>query len=974
MTIRAELHDGRILEFPDGTDPAVIDRTVKRELGVADAPAQPVAPVSDAIIPRPGEPPAPETTSAFSRFITGGDNKGVGRALQIGAQGVGRGAAELAGAPVDLAAAALNLSAAAANALGGNVPYIANPVGGSQSIREAAESVYRATGAPPLVEEAEMSPGQKLGYNVNRLGVQSIAGSGVGARLAAQRAAEGSLTPRMSDAFVRPYMDDARKAFTGDAAAGVGAGTAVTAAPEDSPLAQGAAAILGGVGGAAAAQAARGGPQALARLATARAPSGVDYDPQAPFVPIPNVVVDKARQVLHGAALNPDAAKASIAAGRATLPEGAPSPTMGVLSEDPGLIGLEQTARGQNRAPFIERDNQIRDYAAQQVREARPAGTPEGDANRGAQQFAKGRAGAMVGQAQRQQTAAEQNLAAANQRLQNLQTDEAAIAAPVAMQRGAAKAETASQRLDETVTGELSARTTTKNTKFEGIDPDKKTMVDIAPIAKTAAALKASVGALSPEASGLPPELVRKLDKLAAKPPDAMAPLTGDTGAAAQKVALGDLVEARKYLNTAADKAQRAGNYDLADNVRTLKRQINEQIDAAPQSAEAQRYYREEYAPFFAQGPGRKFRDRIQSDPTGRTALPPSGVAKFWLENGEERAAHLARILHASRSRAEGEGAVRNFMVSDLARAVDQRGQVNLSVVNRWIADNANVLRHFPELEREVTQFRAAIATNQAGQSALKQEIETLAGAVRAAEKNVLGTQKAIDDGMLGVLIGNSPENAARKVLSASDPVVAAREMNALLNSASPNVRQGVKDSWAAAVADHIRAKVRTTRETPGGEGVLSYSALVREFHKNEAVLAEIFRDTPNAMNKLRQAQKALAPLTRLEQQATRGSATAENQAALRALEIGLKLRYGGLEGGNKFRALRLALAAFGPNDGPAVARLVERSMLEPRVADFLWAEAPRAVGTPAWNARLNSILGVAEGARTNVERRDEKR
>ena len=39
MPIEAELPDGRILEFPDGTNPAVIQATVKRMLGVATEPA-----------------------------------------------------------------------------------------------------------------------------------------------------------------------------------------------------------------------------------------------------------------------------------------------------------------------------------------------------------------------------------------------------------------------------------------------------------------------------------------------------------------------------------------------------------------------------------------------------------------------------------------------------------------------------------------------------------------------------------------------------------------------------------------------------------------------------------------------------------------------------------------------------------------------------------------------------------------------
>lgn len=33
MAIQAQLADGRILEFPDGTDPAVIQATVKRMIG-----------------------------------------------------------------------------------------------------------------------------------------------------------------------------------------------------------------------------------------------------------------------------------------------------------------------------------------------------------------------------------------------------------------------------------------------------------------------------------------------------------------------------------------------------------------------------------------------------------------------------------------------------------------------------------------------------------------------------------------------------------------------------------------------------------------------------------------------------------------------------------------------------------------------------------------------------------------------------
>jgi hypothetical protein len=91
MTIRAELADGRILEFPDGTDPGVIQATVKRM--IAEAPAQ----QSDA--PKPQEGIGAALTGGFKRFLSTGETaleslvnpelaaqRGVERAQQIGQQ------------------------------------------------------------------------------------------------------------------------------------------------------------------------------------------------------------------------------------------------------------------------------------------------------------------------------------------------------------------------------------------------------------------------------------------------------------------------------------------------------------------------------------------------------------------------------------------------------------------------------------------------------------------------------------------------------------------------------------------------------------------------------------------------------------------------------------------------------------------------------------------------------------------------
>jgi hypothetical protein len=87
MTVTAELHDGRTLEFPDGTDPSVVQATVKKVLGGAQTPFVPS-----------GEKVQPSWTSPegiagnpVTRFALGAASPFIG-AAQLGANLVGAGA------------------------------------------------------------------------------------------------------------------------------------------------------------------------------------------------------------------------------------------------------------------------------------------------------------------------------------------------------------------------------------------------------------------------------------------------------------------------------------------------------------------------------------------------------------------------------------------------------------------------------------------------------------------------------------------------------------------------------------------------------------------------------------------------------------------------------------------------------------------------------------------------------------------
>lgn len=81
MTITAQMHDGTQLEFPDGTDPAVIQATVKKRLGTPDA-----SPVQSAVM----DTPIPGMGLSLRRMIDTGAGalRGAKDVIDTGAHGL----------------------------------------------------------------------------------------------------------------------------------------------------------------------------------------------------------------------------------------------------------------------------------------------------------------------------------------------------------------------------------------------------------------------------------------------------------------------------------------------------------------------------------------------------------------------------------------------------------------------------------------------------------------------------------------------------------------------------------------------------------------------------------------------------------------------------------------------------------------------------------------------------------------------
>jgi len=206
VTMQAQLPDGTILEFPDGTDQAIIQRTVKKQLGIAE-PEQPEA----------ATPQAPGETSA------------IGLASNLGG-GFNTGLAQVLGLPVDLVNSALGLVGAGSE----------QPVGGSAQLAGLLEGTPLAGREPQTgIERITRRVGEELGATAVPFGAAGAVARGGQAASNVGRA----LTEGFRQAPAAVAATEAGLAST----AGAGAGLAQEVFP-GSQGAELAGQLIGGVG------------------------------------------------------------------------------------------------------------------------------------------------------------------------------------------------------------------------------------------------------------------------------------------------------------------------------------------------------------------------------------------------------------------------------------------------------------------------------------------------------------------------------------------------------------------------------------------------------------------------------------------------------------------------------------------------------------------------------------------------------
>lgn len=851
-------------------------------------------------------------------------------------QVLGRAAADIAGAPVDLFNFAQSGTAGLANIfLPESMELNPLPIetGSSDSIANAFGSIAKEAGYP-VQDPNTLEDGLDYGYNMGRFATSGAAGgAGMAARAnKLQKAGKelGPLTSMYAERPVRQVVDDA--------IAGAGAGYGATVAEnnfEDSPMAQLFATLLGGMG-------ASVGSRVAESAVTYPFRKGYEAMPQQ----LPNGETTSRRTQNDAARYIQDIASDPKAASK-TLKENIDvadqnnmtRPSTGVASDDIGLSIEENRRRTRDGQPYLEKDQKIRTEVSESVNSLRD---PNADIE-APQQVARQERDRQMLEAKDASNQAQDNLNTAKQQQVNIERDTEAMVEPVRAELG--REAEASKQLDKQIgtEGALGERTKVKNKAFD--DAAGGQVVNVKPLVKSVEKVEERVNKLGGmgQETGLPGDFVARVKTLSE---------------AGENVPLKDVSGVRKNITSAIARARQAGNFDLVDDLSTLKKDINDFVDNEASFEVAQKYYREEYAPFFAEGYGKEFRDTVQKSTERTGKADPGRIAEIFLNGTPDAAADLKRIVDIAPDPKAAAAAVERYMAADFAKTLGDKPSPR--AMKNWIKNRSAQLDQFPEVKKKFETLQKNVGSQESKQDYLRGEISRLETEFKRAEDNINATERRINKGVLGTLINSDPDRYVKELMGGKDRLQKLDEVNTLIGN-----NKQAKDGLKRAVTDYLIDSIEgtNTKMTDNVDGPIQYAAIARVMKNNEDALAKVY--SPAEMNTLRRSQKLLGQYGNLSKRATVGSDTAEKTKwAKVALETTLRLKYGVLKAGGIMRTIKDTLAQVNPNSKyNKMDRLVGQAMLDPELAAHLLDVPVSEISKPKWNKKLQFLIsGSASG------------
>ena len=958
--IKVNLPDGRQITV-DTVDPAAAAAAAKKFMQQGAAP--PTVDEFEALLPKqdPGftQPTGSPGIDVLRDLGLKPTAEEFRRGLQIGVQGVGEGFGNLLGFPGDIESLGRN----AIDSLAGTNLRDSSFFSPSEQIQSEFGDVLRGAGAN-IIPEAEMSPQERIAKSVNALGTEALTGSAGAIRAAGSGLGRAVAKPVLPQELIEAAQKGtAGRTLAGDTAAGAGAGFGLGAAqetgvpqfageqfgPAGETIANLIATLAGGTAG-------NIGARAALPSGRTKTPPVNAVDPQT-GKDFSDVILDTAAFLAQREADNPVSARSRLldradelksdetfaAGGRLTEQE---IPTSGQLAGDQGLAALEKTAHTVDESPFRQRDAALAGRTRQLLEDV----APEGEGRAFTEEFES--------RASQRRAASEQTVREAQAAEETFAGERRATGEELAAE--GSRGERAAQDIDEVVSSTTAAEQARKNELFNAPEARGETR-DVGFLARAADEELAGVTKGAEAADEVPVSFINRAKDLA------------ESG---EPVTVADLQARRAELSTIQAQARKEGKFRLADSAGRLKAAIADDFEAlaaegGPAGKAAQKAldnFKERFGPTFARGSGdaaTEFRRSFNQSRFERTNTPPSATAKrFIAPASPERAASLNRVLELAPDAEKGRTAARQFLLADAVSAgvVDPKtGAVNGVRLGKWRRkwgdDTLN--NAVPGFADEIGGLVGKAKSQEATAKALRAEVKAAADAANLDEQEIA-------KGALSFALGRSPEKAVGAIFGSGDPQ---RNMAKVVSEIGDNAeaKNGLKQSVREWLLD-----TRTNAENGlGDKRPVNLAKLSDLFEKHTGTLSEVFE--PAEMNSLRQVHRLLRDGQIVKAtKAVGGSDTTPRAEAVKKFERGIeaafKLKFGVLKGGGLIRSIKIAKDALpGETFADVTKRALTQMFLDPELAAHLLIRdvGPRA---PAWNARLQRLIGVGESVRAATE------
>ena len=827
MTIEAELFDGTVLEFPDGTDPQVIQKVVKAQTAQRKQAATTTASDPAASAPAaPAEPGWMDTAGGYAASLFDGVRQGV---------------AMVAGAPVDL----MNNSPRLLNVLPGVEgvgPISENPIGGRDSI----DTLLRVGGLVP--DYQPRSGGERI---VNRVGEE------IGATVVPTAGVIGrasSTTPQVVNQmvsnprtvmegvkgmFLKPAQVDPvglmRREATYAAGAGAGAGLANEVAGENQGAVSDLVGSLLGTGATAVAGGLLGGLRNIYAGATGKPAYMDDVAGQA----VADRLIDNSSQMQQQYARTGTVDTEQLAAALrrpAAVEEAVPGyrADIGDRTLDPGLSTFARNANGVSPGARTERlvanNNAINE---------RMAGiAPDGDASRLRVDVQSG-VDRQIADALTAQDAARAEFDGVAQTVQPGMPD--ATARGSVMRSALADSYSAAQEGVRAQYGALDSRATLMD-PAPLVETAKGVDVNLAPNdAKRFRPVEASTiqemmpGDRAPlRDTGLVNEFNRPIfaeNATAPANPGNLPAMPGEViGRPGTTVPLSDITAIRTGLTDDLRAAQAAGNTQqarvLGQYVEAIDGYLDENLPPALKAAlDDARAARRDVGERFER-PGTALEAILAKREGGGYAMDDSAIGPRLTPTDQGRVTDFG----AAWREAGADPRFREGLMDEVKSQVVSRGLLDKpDALGKYLADRQIVLADFPELRANLERAGVAKADLVKAETAAAETQKRLTTPGRSAPATYLkyGPEASGD--------------AIRAVISDPKPVDAAKELLATANT--PTARADLR----AALWEEVKRKGAASADDATGQRRWNGKALRSLFEdpKFSAVAEELWSDNP---------------------------------------------------------------------------------------------------------------------------------